>query len=94
MTVRTDLSSWPVPGFMSIQQEIRVSPTRVLANLRQLVQNGISVIAIGGLLLWLYWSVVFVLLAAALPGALVRMTYARKLHSWERQRTPQEREAS
>jgi ATP-binding cassette subfamily B protein len=58
------------------QQEIPLRPTRVLANLRQLVQNGISIIAIGGLLLWLHWSVVFVLLAAALPGALVRMTYA------------------
>jgi ATP-binding cassette, subfamily B, bacterial len=58
------------------QQEVPLRPTRVLANLRQLVQNGISIVAISGLLLWLHWSVVFVLLATALPGALVRMTYA------------------
>jgi len=76
------------------QQEVPLRPTRVLANLRQLVQSGISIVAVGGLLLWLHWSVVFVLLAAALPGALVRIIYAKKLHYWERQRTPKEREAS
>lgn len=76
------------------QQEAPVRPARVLNNSRQLIQNCLSIVAIGGLLLWLHWSVVFVLLGAAIPGALVRMAYARKVHFWERRRTPVEREAS
>jgi ATP-binding cassette, subfamily B, bacterial len=76
------------------QQEAPVRPVRVLDNLRLLAQHGISLLAIGGLLIWLHWGVVVVLLAAAIPGALVRMNYARKAHAWERQITPRERRAS
>jgi ATP-binding cassette subfamily B protein len=76
------------------QQEASVRPARVLNNLRQLIQNSISVIAIGVLLLWLHWAVVFVLLAAALPGVFVRIRYAKKMHIWERHSTPIERQAA
>jgi ATP-binding cassette subfamily B protein len=76
------------------QQEASVRPARVLNNLRQLIQNSISVIAIGVLLLWLHWAVVFVLLAAAIPGVFVRIRYAKKMHIWERHSTPIERQAA
>ena len=75
------------------QQEASIRPARVLNNLRYLIQNGISFLAIGGLLVWLHWGVVFVLLGAAIPGVLVRIRYAKKTHTWERQRTPIERQA-
>ena len=80
--------------FHRAQQEAPIRPTRVLSNLRYLIQNCISIVAIGGLLLWLHWGLVFVLLAAAIPGAFVRMRYAQKMHAWQRQTTPIEREAS
>jgi len=76
------------------QEEASVRPARVLNNLRQLIQNSISVTAIGVLLLWLHWGVVFVLLAAALPGVFVRIKYAKKMHIWERHSTPLERQAA
>lgn len=76
------------------QEEASVRPARVLNNLRQLIQNSISVTAIGVLLLWLHWAVVFVLLAAALPGVFVRIKYAKKMHIWERHSTPLERQAA
>ena len=76
------------------QEEASVRPARVLNNLRQLIQNSISVTAIGVLLLWLHWAVVFVLLAAALPGVFVRIRYAKKMHIWERHSTPLERQAA
>jgi ATP-binding cassette, subfamily B, bacterial len=79
--------------FHRAQQEAPIRPTRVLGNLRYLIQNCISIVAIGGLLLWLHWGVVFVLLAAAIPGAFVRVRYAKKMHAWQRQTTPIEREA-
>lgn len=80
--------------FHRAQQEAPVRPARVLNNLKYLIQNSISTIAIGALLLWLHWSVILVLLAAAIPGVLVRVLFAKKVHSSERQRTPIERQAS
>jgi ATP-binding cassette, subfamily B, bacterial len=75
------------------QREAPFRPTRLLAGLTQLIQNGISLIAIAGLLLWLHWGIVALLLIVAIPGALVRLHYANKVHAWERQRTPTERQA-
>jgi ATP-binding cassette, subfamily B, bacterial len=43
------------------------------------------------LLLWLNWGVIIVLLAAAIPGVVVRLRYAKKTHAWESQKTPLER---
>jgi ATP-binding cassette, subfamily B, bacterial len=76
------------------QQEAPLRPARVLANLRNVIQSCISTLAVGALLVWLHWAIVFVLLAAASPGALVRLKFAKKLHLWGRERTPTERQAS
>ena len=66
----------------------------MLNNLRYVIQNSISAVAVGGLLLWLHWSLVVVLLGAAIPGVLVRIRYAKKMHTWETQKTPVERQAA
>jgi ATP-binding cassette subfamily B protein len=73
------------------QREAPFRPTHLLSGLTQLVQNSISLVAMAGLLLWLHWGVVMVLLAVAIPGALVRMRYAGRMHAWERKQTPTER---
>jgi ATP-binding cassette subfamily B protein len=75
------------------QREAPFRPTHLLNGLTQLMQSSISLLAMAGLLLWLHWGVVIVLLAVAIPGALVRLRYASKMHAWERQQTPTERQA-
>jgi ATP-binding cassette subfamily B protein len=76
------------------QQETPARPARVLNNVRYLIQNSISVVVVGGLLVWLHWGLVVVLLLAAIPGVLVRIRYARKMHTWQSQKTPVERKAA
>ena len=76
------------------QQEASVRPGRVLNNLKYFIQNCISTVAIGGLLVWLHWGVVCVLVAAAIPGVLVRIRYAKAIHGSERQKTPIERQTA
>jgi ATP-binding cassette subfamily B protein len=75
------------------QREAPFRPTHLLNGLTQLVQNSISLVAMAGLLIWLHWGVVIVLLTVAIPGTLVRLRYANKMHAWERKKTPIERKA-
>ena len=46
-----------------------------------------------GLLWWFHWAVLPILLLAAFPELLVRLRYANKFFSWQRERTPLERKA-
>ena len=68
-------------------------PRQILAALLEIGQNGVTLLAIGGLLVWLHWLIIPVLLIAALPEIFVRLRYANKIHSWERTTTPAERQS-
>jgi ATP-binding cassette, subfamily B, bacterial len=75
------------------QQEAPYRPTRILNNLVQVGQNGISLIAIAGLLISFNWIIVVVLAVAAIPNVVVRLKYSNKLYNWQRQRTSTDRRA-
>ena len=75
------------------QQEASFRPTRILNGLIQVVQSGISLLAMAGLLFAFHWSVAVILFGAAVPGALLRTRYASQMYRWQRQRTTTERQA-
>jgi len=75
------------------QSEAPYRPTRILDYAFSIGQSSISVIALGGLLLALHWSVPVLLMVAAVPDLLMKFYFARRLYSWSRQRTPAERQA-
>jgi ATP-binding cassette, subfamily B, bacterial len=75
------------------QQEAPFRPTRIVHGLLQVGRSSISLLAIAALLFSFQWGVPVLLLAAALPGVLVRLRYAGRLFYWQRQRTPTERRA-
>jgi ATP-binding cassette subfamily B protein len=75
------------------QREAPFRPTRIVNGLVQLGQNGISLLAMAGLLFSLHWGVVVVLVAAAVPDVLVRARYAGQSYRWQRRRTAAERQA-
>jgi ATP-binding cassette subfamily B protein len=75
------------------QREAPYRPTRIVDGMFSCGQSGISLIAIGGLLLTFHWSVPGFLLLAAIPGLLVRFRFAKRLYIWSRSRTPTERQA-
>jgi ATP-binding cassette, subfamily B, bacterial len=74
------------------QQEAPYRPTRIVNGLVQIGQNGISLLAIAGLLLSFHWGIAIVLFLAAIPGVLVRLKYADQMYRWQRQRTTIERQ--
>ena len=75
------------------QQEAPYRPTRILNNLVQAGQNGISLIAIAGLLITFSWIIVVILAVASIPNVIVRLKYSNKLYNWQRQRTSSGRKA-
>jgi ATP-binding cassette subfamily B protein len=73
------------------QQEAGYRPTSILNGVLRLGQNAITLAAIGGLLVSLHWGVAVLLVLTAVPGVVARLTYARGLYAWQRQRTPADR---
>jgi len=75
------------------QQEAPYRPTRIVNDLVTVGQSGITVAAIAGLLISLHWIVGVVIIAAAVPGALVRARFSGNLYRWQRQRTMADRQS-
>lgn len=75
------------------QQEASYRPMRVVNGLAQLAQSGVALTALVGLLFSLHWIIAVVLVAAALPGTLLRLHYSRRLYEWQRRATPVERQS-
>lgn len=96
-SIEIDLEYYENPQYYDTlhraQQEAPFRPTRILNGMLHLGQSGISLVLIIGLLVSFHWIVPIFLVAAAIPGLLVRFRYARKLYSWQREITPMERQA-
>lgn len=75
------------------QQEAPYRPTSILNSLLQFAQDGISLVAMAGVLWWLHWAVIPALILTAVPYFVVRLQQSNRLFSWERERTPLERKA-
>jgi ATP-binding cassette subfamily B protein len=75
------------------QPEAPYRPTRIVTGIMQVGQSGISLLGIAGLLVSFHWGVGAALVAAAIPGVLVRWNYSRSTYAWQKQRTPTERQA-
>jgi len=75
------------------QREAPYRPTRILNGLVQVAQNGISLLAMAGLLFSFHWGIAAVLFVASVPGLLVRLRYAGQTYRWQQERTSAERQA-
>ncbi len=75
------------------QREAPFRPVRILNGLVQVAQNGISLLAMAGLLFSFHWGIAVILFVAAVPGLLVRLRYAGWTYRWQRQRTSTERQS-
>lgn len=96
-SVEVDLGYYENPQYHDTlhraQQEASFRPTRVLNELAQVTQGGLSVLFMASLLFWFEWSIAAVLVLAAIPAMLVRAKYAGQLYTWQRRQTPTERRA-
>ena len=75
------------------QQEAPYRPTAILNALLQFGQDAISLLAMIGILWWLHWGVIPVLMLTAIPYFFIRLQQSNRLYAWERERTPLERKA-
>jgi ATP-binding cassette subfamily B protein len=75
------------------QREAPVRPLGIVNGLAQIVQNGISLLAIAALLLSFHWIVGVVLFLAVGSGTAMRLIYTRKMYRWQREQTATERQA-
>ena len=75
------------------QQEASLRPTHIVNGLAQIGQSGISLLAMGGLLLSFHWGIAVLLFAAVIPGIVVRIRYSGRMYRWQRERTSTERQA-
>ncbi|MGC2777282.1 MAG: ABC transporter ATP-binding protein [Bradyrhizobium sp.] len=96
-SVAVDLAHYEDPTYYDTlhraQQEASHRPMRVVDGLGQLGQSGVALAALVGLLLSLHWVIAVVLVAAALPGTLLRLNYSQRLYEWQRRATPVERQS-
>ena len=96
-SVEIDLEFYENPEYYDTKHRAQKAaahrPREILGALLGIGQNSISLLAITGLLIWVHWLIVPVLLLAALPEIFVQLRYANKLNSWERARTPAERQS-
>lgn len=96
-SVAVDLEYYEDPKYYDTlhraQQEATYRPASIMNSLMQLGQSGISLLALAALLMSFRWWVVAMLLAATLPGVLLRLKYAHRMYDWQRQHTQAERRA-
>ncbi len=75
------------------QGEAPYRPTSIVNGFIRTVQSSISLLAMVALLLSFHWIVAVILIAAALPGVLVKLKFSKVSWKWQRTRTETERKA-
>lgn len=95
-SVEVDLEYYETPtyknNFHRAQQEAPYRPTRIVFGLAQMVQSGLSLLAVSGVILCsIHWTFGLIFVLVALPGLWVRLRQARVMFDWQVERTPIER---
>jgi ATP-binding cassette subfamily B protein len=95
-SIEVDLAYYEDPKYRDslhrAQQEAPHRPLRIVQSLSQILLSGVSLLALGGLLIvTLPWTFAVILIAAILPGIWLRLRHARRLFVWQREKTATER---
>jgi len=96
-SVSVDLEYYENPEYLDTlhraQEEGPYRPTQILDGLTRVGSSGISLVAIAGLLFVFHWTIPVILVAAAVPGLLVRIRYSGKMYHWQQRNTQTERKS-
>ena len=95
-SVEVDLEFYETPAFKNshhrAQQEAPFRPTRIVFGLAQLIQSGLSLIAVASVMLFsIHWTYGLIFLVVAIPGLWMRLRQSRLMFDWQVERTPVER---
>ncbi|MHB8790760.1 MAG: ABC transporter ATP-binding protein [Desulfobulbaceae bacterium] len=75
------------------QREAPFRPISIVNGLSQIVLHGVTLLAIGALLLSFHWIIAVILFLAVSASAALRIVYTGKLYRWQRENTATERQA-
>jgi len=96
-SITVDLAFFELPDFYDhlhqVTQGAAMRPLAVLETLGSLVQNGITLAAMAGVMIGFGWWLPLVLVAGTLPALWVVLRYAQLQHRWVLERTADERRA-
>jgi len=97
-SVRLDLTNFERPEYFDClaraSREAPWRPNSILNNLVSILKGGLSLIFMAGLLAFLHWSIVVLLLVINVPGIWLRLHYAGVLYNFQRKQTPEARKSS
>ena len=96
-SIEIDLEHYESPEYHDTyyraQQEAPFRPTQIVRGLAQFGQAGISLAAVSALLLTFHWLIAAALILAVLPGIVVRIRYANRMHRLQNRQARHERRA-
>ncbi|KJR97807.1 MAG: hypothetical protein VR65_22560 [Desulfobulbaceae bacterium BRH_c16a] len=97
-SISLDLAYYENPQYYDTlhraQREGPYRPTKIVNGLTRVLQNGVSLAAMVGLLFMFHWSVGLLLFASTLPGVFAQVLHARRQFEWQKKRTHEERRAT
>lgn len=80
--------------FYRALNEATIRPSRVFYGVLGIIQNVITLLVIGGVLIMVHWSVFIFLLIVTVPVGVIRFRYARDLFRFKRENTVVERKVN
>jgi ATP-binding cassette subfamily B protein len=97
-TTRIEYGFFEHPEYQNIffraLHEASFRPSRIFYGIVGILQNLITLLVMGGILLMVHWSVSIVLLLVTLPVTIIRLRYARELFRFKRENTDRERKVN
>jgi len=97
-SIQLDLQHFENPEYYdSLARAAREAPYRpntIVNNLISIARGLLSLLLMAGLLFYLHWVIVIVLLAANIPGIWLRLHYAGVLYNFKREQTPAARKTA
>ncbi len=94
---RVDLAYFETPDYFDTlhraQAEGPYRPNRILESVVRMGQGGISIVGIGGLLLWFHWGLPILLFIVVVPGVWVKWRFSEKLYRLDSDNTRLERQS-
>ena len=95
-SLQVDLSYYESPAYYNTlhqaQREAPYRPAHIVTALTAAIQNGLTLLTVGGLvLLSLHWTVMILVALVAVPGLWLRMRHARALSAEQKRNAPLER---
>ena len=97
-SIQLDLQHFENPEYYdSLARAAREAPYRpntIVNNLISIARGLLSLLLMAGLLFYLHWVIVIILLAANIPGIWLRLHYAGVLYNFKREQTPAARKTA